>query len=247
LETASPSFLARHELRDSDDAIAVLELLEGIRERLQEAFGTAPHDVAVVLHGSVVQLSLSQPLLPVVRALTGPAMRRYQVGWFARGEVHVLAPRLLEERASAVPGSREMVMLAPAVLYAALVIGSVNPALPPPFRPGTIVRSLRWAWLVAGAPAYFAGQVPYARAAIARRLREGRAPSFPPDLHDAALLGPTVFDLLALEEGPQAAVALASRLPNDGPQRSMRSIFRGRSLLESEVVWRQHLHRLAEP
>jgi hypothetical protein len=247
LETVSPSFTARHEQRDGDDAVAVLELLEGTRERLLGAFTAIPEEIAVVLHGSELQLKLAQPMLPVVRALTAPSMRRYQVGWFTRREVHVLAPRLLEPRASAVAGSREMVMLAPAVLYAALVVGTINPGLIPPFRPPHAIRTLRWAWLAAGAAQYFAGQVQFARPAIARRLREGRAPSFPPGLRDAALLGGTVFDLLALEEGDEAAVTLASRLPAVGPELTLRSAFRGRSLLESELRWRRHLGELAEP
>jgi hypothetical protein len=52
--------------------------------------------------------------------------RRY---WPVRGagvKLHVLASRRVEERASAVPGSRQRVLLTPAALYARLVAGSAS-------------------------------------------------------------------------------------------------------------------------
>ena len=106
-----------------------------------------------------------------------------------------------------------MNLLAPAALYAQVVIGANNPGLPPPFRPGTFRRYLRWAWLAAGAAQYFSGQTPHARPAIARRLHEGPRPAFPPGIRDAMLLGGTVVDLVAREEGEEAAVRLACRPP----------------------------------
>jgi hypothetical protein len=245
VETASPWFVARHESRDADDALAVLELLEGTRERLASTFERVPGEVAVVLHGSSVALALAQPGLPFLRALTAPAGRRYLVGWFARDEVHVLAPRLLAGRASSVPGSREMIMLAPAALYAQLVVAANNPALPPPFRPASFVRYLRWAWLAAGAAQYFSGQTSYARPAIARRLRESPQPHFPPSLRDAQLLGGTVYDLVAREGGEAAAARLASTLPAGGARQALLEAFGGRALVHTEATWRAHLVRLA--
>jgi hypothetical protein len=247
VETASPSFVARHEERDNDDAVAVLEMLEGARERLSAAFPIVPEEVAVVLHGSGSQLAMAQPYLPMLRALTAPAGRRYLAGWFALHELHVLAPRLLARRASNVPGSREMMMLTPAALYAQLVVGANNPLLPPPFRLASFVRYVRWAWLAAGAAQYFSGQTAYARPAIARRLREGPAPAFPPGVRDAALLGGSVFDLLVHEEGEQAAVTLASRLPAGGGREALLRAFHARPLVDSEGIWRAHLARMAEP
>jgi hypothetical protein len=247
VETTSPSFQARHELIDEDDIVEVLELLEGTRERLAEAFERVPDDVTVVVHGSGTALALAQPYLPLLRRLTAPAARRYLVGWFATGQIHVLAPRLLRARASSVPGSVEMALLAPAALYTHLVVGASNPQLPPPFRAGTIVRHLRWAWLAHGAAQYFSGQTAYARPAIARRLREGAAPAFPPGVRDAALLGGTVFDLVARAEGEPAAVALASGLPRGGAREALRRALHGRSLAEIERDWRVHLAHLAEP
>ena len=66
--------------------------------------------------------------------------RRYLAGWISAREVHVLAPRLLAARASSVRGSREMLMLTPAALYAQLVVAANNPRLPPPFTPGRFAR-----------------------------------------------------------------------------------------------------------
>jgi hypothetical protein len=245
VETTSPSFSARHEERDADDAHSVLELLEGTRERLADAFPAIPDEVAVVLHSSVAQVAFAQPPLPIVWLLTAPAGRRYLAGWTSKREVHVLSPRCLAERASSVPGSREMLMLTPAALYAQLVVATNNPDLPPPFSPRRFNTYVRWAWLAAGAAQYFSGQTVYARPAIARRLRDGRTPSFPPPAREAGLLGGSVFDLLADEEGDDAAVRLAMSPPRGGARDVLRHAFAGRPLTETEARWRRHLQTLA--
>jgi len=245
VESVSPSFRARHESADADDAARVLERLEHARDALAERLPRTAGDVTVVIHGSSLSLSLAQPYLPLARMLTAPAGRRYLVGWFGAREIHVLTPRALERRASSVPGSRELLVRAPAALYASVVVGANNPDLPPPFRPGSFVRYMRWAWLAQGAAQYLAEQVPHLRPAITRRLREGAAPSFPPGVRDATLLGGTVFDLLAREEGDGAAVRLASRLHPDGPEAALVKAFRGRALASTEGTWRAHLARLA--
>ncbi|HVW18354.1 MAG TPA: hypothetical protein VHB30_08905 [Solirubrobacteraceae bacterium] len=245
VETTSPNFSARHEEDDADDVGGGLELLEGTRERLAEAFPELPGHVAVVVHGSPFQLALAQPYLPIIRRLTAPAARRYLVGWFQHDEIHVLAPRVLAERASNVPGSKEMNLLAPAALYTQLAIGASSPRLPPPFRPQTFVRYVRWAWLAAGAAQYFAGQTAFARPAIARRLREGRQPSFPPGVRDAQLLGGSVVDLVARERGEQAAARLAVELHPRGPREALVDAFGGRPLRHTEAAWRAHLARIA--
>jgi hypothetical protein len=246
VQTTSPSFTARHDAADSDDAVGVLELLEGTRERLAGVFPALPPELAVVLHASDVELALAQPYLPLLRRLTAPAGRRYLAGWFSRREIHVLSPRALSRRASNVPGSREMLLLTPAAVYSQLVVGHNNPLLPPPFTPRTMLRYIRWAWLAAGAGQYFSGQIGYARPAIARRLHEGAAPSFPPRVRDAALLGGSVFDLLAREQGVKAAVAMALYLPAGGAMAALRHAFPGRPLNETEGRWRTHLGRLVE-
>ncbi|MEA2298170.1 MAG: hypothetical protein QOF77_1106 [Solirubrobacteraceae bacterium] len=246
VETSSPNFTARHEHVDVDDAVAVLELVEGTRERLAAIFTRVPEDVAVVLHSSQFELSLAQPYLPLLRLATSPAGRRYLAGWCARGEVHVLAPRLLERRASAVPGSREMSMLGPATLYTQLVLAANNRTLPPPFRASGLGRYVRWAWLTAGGAQYFSGQTAFARPAIARRLREGREPSFPPGLRDAALLGGSVFDLLAREQGVDAAVRLAYAPLHGRPGEALVEAFDGRAVVHTGGAWRAHLARISE-
>ncbi len=245
VETTSPHFVARHDAVDEDDVVGVLELLEGMREKLAKVFPTVPEDLDVILHGSRTQLYTAQPELPVVLRMTAPAARRYLTGWPSTREIHLLAPRHLRSRASNVPGSREMAELAPAALYAQVVVGASNPSLPPPFRPRTFRRMLQWGWLWAGAGQWLSGQTAHARPAIARRLREGAEPRFPPSLSDALLLGGSVLDLLAREEGPKAVVKLACD-PNPGtPQRALERAFGGRDLMHTAGTWRAHLSHMA--
>lgn len=244
VETASRNFTARHDERD-DDVEAVLDLLEDTRERIGPLFGKLPEEVTVVLHSSGVELDLAQPCLPVVRRLTTPTARRYLAGWAGRGALHVLTPRLLAERAANVEGSREMLALTPAALYVQLALAECNPALPPPWGPRSTVRAARWAWLVAGTAQWFSGQTEHARPAIARRLRDGGRPDFPPSLRDAALLGGSVIDLVAREEGAQTAMRLACALPRGGPREALISVFHGRAMVHTEGTWRAHLARMA--
>jgi hypothetical protein len=247
VETASQHFAARHSEDDSAGAEAVLQLLEDTRARLSERFPNLPEqEIAVVLHETQAQLDIAQPVLPVVRRLTTPASRRYLAGWFATDTIHILAPAELEDRASTVRGSREMLELTPAALYTRLVLSASNPALPPPWGPRRLTRELRWAWLTWGASQVFSRQILHARPAIARRLREGSPPEFPPAVRDAHLLGGTVVDLLAREEGEQAAVALAVGAGRTGtPREALAAAFHGRDLRHTEGTWRAHLTRLA--
>ena len=63
------------------------------------------------------------------------------------------------------------------------------------------------------------------RGAVARRLREGGRPSFPPAARDALVLGGTVFEFVAREAGAEAADALAlSRTPERGAWRRCGSL-----------------------
>jgi hypothetical protein len=247
VETASETFVARHDERDAAEAEQVLQQLESTRIRLEKLFGATVGELGVVLHGSDAQLDAAEPWLPVQRRLTAQAGRRYLVGWAADTEIHVLSPRLLARRASNVEGSLEMLMLAPSALLARRFVAAQNPGLPPPFGPRAFARYLRWAWLVEGAAQYFSGQTRHVRPAIATRLREGGSPSFPPGRRDAPLLGGSVFDLVAREEGDRACVALARAPLRDGPQRALEQAFRGRSMRHTESAWRSHLARLAGP
>jgi hypothetical protein len=246
VESTSASFHARHDSQDADDAARVLDQLEVTRARLDRLFPRTVGELTAVLHGSTLSLNLAQPYLLVARALTAPAGRRYLTGWAGLREIHVLAPRALEARASGAPGSREALMTTPSVLYASAVVGASNPDLPPPYSPASFARQHRWAWLAQGAAQYFGGQVPHLRAAIARRLREGAAPAFPPTARDAPLLGGTVFDLAAREAGERACVSLATLpLPAGGAPAALGKAFGDRELRHTEAAWRAHLARLA--
>jgi len=233
VESVSPSFRARHDSRDADDADRVLHSLELTRDRLERVFPRTVGEITVVLHTSTLGVSLTNPLLPLAWLATDPAARRYVAGWAGATEMHVLAPATLIARASNVPGSREMLARVPAALYTRRL------------TPRRIALELRWAWLLEGAARWLAGQTEHARPAIARRLHDGGRPSFPPGMRDAALLGGTVIDLLVHEEGEQRAVQLASRLHPQGPRAALTKAFGGRAMVHTEGAWRSHLARLA--
>jgi hypothetical protein len=246
VESASASFRARHASAEADQAKRVLDSLELARDQLAPYFPRLVDGVTVVLHRSTTSLSLASPLLPLAWLLTAPAARRYLAGWVTARELHVLTPSALQARASSVPGSREMLWRTAAGLYARRVIAENNDDLPMnALVPARLAAEVRWAWLLEGAARWFAGQTDHARPAIARRLREGRAPEFPPGVRDALLLGGTVIDLLAREEGEQAAAQLASRLDPVGPRAALSKAFSGRPLAQTERAWRSHLARLA--
>ena len=238
IETESQSFVARHSELDAGAALGVLTQLERTRQELEGLLPEVPGDIAVVLHGSPAQLQFAQPALPITMRLTAPASRRYLVGWPGRNGVHVLAPRVLEHRASSVQGSREMLLLSPAALYAQLAVRASNTRLR---RRGAV----RFAWLLFGAAQFLSGQTEHARPAIARRLREGGAPAFPPDLRDAHLLGGTVLDLLAREEGREAVARLAISAGGGTAHEALEESFDGRPVRQTEATWRAHLARLA--
>jgi hypothetical protein len=246
-DTASLTFIARHDERDAADAEVVLAQLERAREDLGRRFAVGLGELDVVLHGSAAQLDAAQPWLPVQRALTAPAARRYVVGTVTEGALHVLAPRVLARRASNVEGSLEMLMLAPAALLARRVVAANHPGLPPPLGPRGLRAWLRWAWLLEGAAQFFSGQSRHVRPAAARRLREGPPPAFPPGRADATLLGGTVFELLAREEGEAACVALAHGPHPGGPWEALEKAFPGRPLRRTEHAWRAFLERLGGP
>jgi hypothetical protein len=238
-ETVSDHFVARHGSADAAGAVEVLELLEDTRARLAERLRTLPGaEIAVVLHDSTAQLHAAQPLMPLLVRATAPAARRYLVGRAGRDTIHVLSPRALRSRASNVEGSSDLLRLAPAALYARLVVGEANPRL-------RGVRAVRWAWLSEGASEWLSGRVRFARPAIARRLREGPPPAFPPAPRDALLLGGTLVDLLAREEGPDAALRLVDEAGRGSARDALRQAFHGRPLHHTEGTWRAHLARIA--
>jgi len=236
LETPSDTFVARHDERDAEDAERVLAQLEHARPRLQRRLGAEVGELAVVLHPSNAQLDLAQPWLPLQRARTAPAARRYVVGTATAQELHVLAPRVLAQRASNVEGSLELLMLAPSALLAKRLL------TPPPGRFGR--RPPGVPWRLEGAAQFFSGQTRHVRPAVVLRIHERPAPTFPPGRRDALLLGGTVFDLLAREVGEEACLELA-RAPD--PRRALERAFHGRPMRQTEQAWRSHLARLARP
>ena len=241
-ETQSRSFSARHEEEDTDDVEALLDTLEDFRSEMAERFEKLPGEVTLIVHDWPYQLTLAQPWLPLARAFAAPAARRYLAGWYSTREIHVLSASTLEERASKVPGSREALRLTPVRQYAHMVVGANNPGLPPPFTPAAFRRYLKWAWLAEGAASFFSWQVDHLRPAIARRLREGAKPSFPPSARDALLLGGTVFSLLDETAGEPACVELASSLHPGGARPAIERAF-GQPFIEVEHAWRELLER----
>jgi hypothetical protein len=223
----------------------VLHSLELARGDLAEYFPIDVSGLTVVLHSSSASLSMASPLLPLAWIATDPASRRYLAGWAGPSELHLLAPAALDARASNVPGSREMLARTAVALYARRVITESNHDLPRRLRPGRLFAELRWAWLLEGSARWFAGQTEHARPAIARRLRERGAPSFPPGIRDALLLGGTVIDLLAREQGEQAAARFACRLHPGGARAALTKAFDARPFAHTEGAWRSHLARMA--
>lgn len=244
VETASLSFVARHESAQATAVHAVLDDLERFRAELEGTFARVPGEISVVMHPRPAMLALAAPWLPLARMVSAPAGRRYFAGWFARGEIHVLAPEALERRASGVPGSREALTRTPRHEYAHIVLGANNASMPPPFTPAGFRRYVRNAWVCEGAAAHFAGQVPHLRAAVARRLREGGRPSFPPAPRDSFVLGGTVFGLLERERGAAACAALAAAPLGSAGAELVEAAF-GRSSAEVERGWADYLSEFA--
>ncbi|HEY4824012.1 MAG TPA: hypothetical protein VIH49_03105 [Solirubrobacteraceae bacterium] len=244
VESASPSFRARHVSTHADDVDRVLHSLERTREYLGQYFPRTVEGISVVFHPSVLSLSMARPLMPVAWLAASPAARRYVAGWCGPHELHVLLPDALEARASTVPGSLEMLARAVPALYTRRVILENNDDFPRRLSPRRASVELRWAWLLEGSARWFGGQTAHARPAIARRLREGHRPAFPPGLRDAALLGGTVIDLVVAERGEAAAARLACRLHPHGPRGALREAFPKRSPARVEDDWRAHLAQM---
>ena len=218
VDTASETFLARHDERDEEDAARVLAQLEFARTRLEERFDDAPRR-ALRRPALVGRRSSTPPSPGCPSRAASPRPRRAATSSAgpARASCTCSRPRLLAHRASNVEGSLEMLMLAPSALLARRYVADSHPKLPPPLSPPRVARWSRWAWLVEGAAQWLSGQTRHVRPAVQRRLREGAAPTFPPARADALLLGGTVFDLLAREEGDRACV---DARPRPAPRRA---------------------------
>ena len=200
-------------------------------------------EIAVVLHGSPAQLDAAQPWLPVQRRLTAP------VGAALRGRLGVRARAARALAAAARPARVERRGLAGDADAGAVVPARAARRWPPAI-PASRRRSGRAGWR-AGCGRRGSWRAPRSgsrarRGTCGRRSRDGcaraSAPSFPPGRADALLLGGTVFDLVAREEGDRAAVAAARA----GPDGALEAFGR-RRLRHTEAAWRSHLDRLAAP
>lgn len=242
IETHSLSFTARHEEDSASAAAALLDDLEDFRAGLAERLPEAPGEVSVVIHPRSTRLALAQPWLPLLRLASAPAGRRYLTGGFTSREIHVLDARALDARASAVPGSRDALRLSPRHEYAHMAVGASNPALPPPFTPGTLRSYRRMAWLCEGAATHLSGQSRHLAPAIVRRMKEDPPPTFPPSFRDALLLGGTVYDLAA-EADARAPIRLATATDPGAAREVLERAFL-RSMDEIEGEWRARLGEL---
>jgi hypothetical protein len=244
VETDSLSFTARHDSADAGSAQRALDGLEDLRLRLEERFGEVPDDITVVVHPNPVWLAAAHPFLPAARWAAAPAGRRYLAGWAMANEIHILNDDHADRRAAGEDSLRALRGTAER-LYVQVVLGANNGSLPPPWGPRRFSRYLRWAWLVEGAAQYFAGQVPFFRAAVIRRLRDGGRPRFPPSPRDAIILGGTVFDLLDREIGRSACEMLVSRLHREGARGNLELAFDA-PMKEIERAWRRHLREISD-
>ena len=191
--------------------------------------------------------SLTNPLLPLAWLATAPAARRYVVGWAGRSELHVLAPGAAARRAPPTCRARREMLDARRRLPVRAAgdrreqpdLARVMPAL-------RLRRELRWAWLLEGAARWFGGQTEHARPAIARRLREGGRPSFPPGPRDARAARRHRDRPARPREGarPPRRAWPAACTPR-AREAALREAFGGRSLAHTEGAWRSHLARLA--
>ena len=245
VESYSQAFSARHDSSQSGEANTVLSSLEVFRDELAGLFPELPEEIAVVLHPRSAALTLAHPWLPLARRVSAPAgpplLRRLVHG--DRRSTCSHHPRS-SGRASNVEGSREALLLSPLHEYAHVVLGANSDELPPPFSVAAFRRYVRWAWLCEGAATWLSGQTPHLRAAIVRRLREGRRPEFPPAPADAMLLGGTIFEMLEREAGARAAAGLATG-PLDRGARSLLVDAFGRQLAAIERDWREELDSLS--
>ena len=244
VETSAPPFLARHPSGDAEGARRILATLEAARERVDAVLDVELSEITVVIHDNELLLSLAHPVLPLLRRLTVPAARRYLAGWAAAGELHVLTPELLARRASSVPGSREMLRLVPAALYARLAVGRPTRASLRPSRPRRrfVTRAGRGSWRAP--PSGSRARPPTPAPRSVRRLREGPAPSFPPARRRrrAARRERARADWRA-RRGREAVARMVTRLHPDGGRAALRDAFDGRSLAHTEAAWRASLRR----
>ena len=182
------------------------------------------------VHGSAAQLDAAEPWLPLQRRLTAPAGRRYLVGWAAERELHVLAPRLLAQRASNVEGSLELLMLAPAALLARRYVAANHPGHAAAVRAAQL-RALAALGVAArgrGAVLLRPGRATCGPA-VTRRLREGGAARVPARApRRRAARRDACSTCSRARRASAACVALACGPHRDGPRGALARAFGGR-------------------
>ena len=154
----------------------------------------------MVLHGTAAQLDAAQPWLLLQRRLTAPAGRRYLVGWAAVARCTCSRPgcsrsgrRTSRARSSCSCWRRRRCSRAARRGEPPGLPAAVRAAHVPPLAALGVARGGRGAVLLRADPPRPPGRrAPSARAGAA---------VVPPGRRDATLLGGTVFDLLAREEG----------------------------------------------
>ena len=165
-------------------------------------------------------------------------------GWFAAGEVHVLAPQVLR-RAAAGQDSLDALKLTPQRAYTLLVVGENNPALPPPFRPGMSRASCETPGWPRERPSTSPGRCPFCARQSPPACARGRV-DCPPSPRDAGILAGALFDLLERDRGPQACVGLARHTLAQGSGAALEDAF-DQPAKEVERRFRAHLERLGAP
>ena len=246
VESQLGGFRARHDEDDARDARRVLQSLAVTELRMSELFPRPVDELTVILHSGVVSLTLAHPMLPLVWLTTAPAARRYVAGWAGRDELHVLSPKVLRGRASNVTGSREMLALSAAALYARRLVIENNRELAHVFGPLRSRRAAAMGVADRGRGALVLGPD---RPRAARRSRggcaKGAGPSFPP----ATVTAPCSAGPCSTCSRPSAAsVPRRSSHPTSipgGPRAALIAAFGGRAIEHTEGAWRAHLARLA--
>ena len=211
VESRLGGFRARHDESDARDARRVLESLSLVAARMEGLFARPVDEITVVLHGSVASLTMTNPVMPLTWLMTDPAARRYVAGWAGATELHVLSPALLRARASNVDGLARDARAERGVALRAARDHRQQPRSagrdardpgPAGAALGVAARGRRALVLRPDRARAAGDRAAPARGRLSRAFRRGCA--------TRPLLGGTVIDLLAREEGEPAAAAFAT-------------------------------------
>ena len=180
VDTASETFVARHDERDEEDAARVLAQLEFARTRLEERFDHAPRRArgrpALLGRPARRRAAVAAGRAPPHRARRAPLRRRLgRPARAARARAAAARAPRLQRRGLAGDADAGALGAARAPLRRRRPPEAAAAAQPP-----RVARWARWAWLVEGAAQWLSGQTRHVRPAVARRLREGPTPAFPP-------------------------------------------------------------------